>query len=160
MHLGLYYESEKRLRMCSLDKRTMLHELAHAWANMSLTPGEKEAFSSLRGVRWNDHSDSWQERGTEHAAEIIAWALADERYSVRWATTEAGVSVSEFRLLTIENSDVEALHQGFVLLTGMEPMFRSSIQVSSPLLELEWQEASGRSLSPELLTRDTGVRTP
>jgi hypothetical protein len=146
--------------MCSLDQKTMLHELAHAWANLNLSAEEKAAFSSYRGVRWNDRSDPWRERGTEHAAEILAWALADERHSIRWVSTEAGVSVSDFRLLTIGNSNVEALHHGFVLLTGMEPMFRSSIQVSSPLLELEWQEASGRSLSPELLTRDTGVRTP
>ncbi len=148
-HLGLYYELELRLRMCSLDKKTMLHELAHAWANLNLSDEEKAAFSSSRDLRWNDRSDAWRERGTEHAAEIIAWGLADQGYSVRWVSTEAGVSVSDFRLITIGNGNVEALHRGFVLLTGMEPMFRSSIELSSPLLELEWQETSGHLISPE-----------
>jgi hypothetical protein len=137
----------------------MLHELAHAWANLNLSDEAKLAFSSFRNVRWNDHSDPWRERGTEHAAEMIAWALADERYSIRWESTQDGVSVSDFRLLTIGNSDVEELHDGFVLLTGMEPMFRSSIELSSLRLELEWQEASGKRTSPEAPASTTVARS-
>lgn len=37
-------------------------------------------------------------RGPEHAVGIVAWALADERYAIRWTTTEAGVQC--FRLQT------------------------------------------------------------
>lgn len=131
---GRYYQQTRTLEMCSLEKDIMLHELAHAWANHNLTDEEKEELTIFRGLRaWNDHDLAWEERGTEHAAEIVAWALLDEPNHVRWIeTTTEGEVVESFRLLTIENSDVEAMVEAFHFLTGQDPIFRSVEEWSAP----------------------------
>ncbi|MGH8870474.1 MAG: hypothetical protein ACRDWS_00640 [Acidimicrobiia bacterium] len=150
-HEGQYANQSRTLRMCSLDKTTMLHELAHAWANHNLSTAEREAFAAFRGLAaWNDQLDEWKERGTEQAAEIIAWALLDEPNTVRFIDTEDdGTPKVSFRLLAIENSSVEALHEGFVELTGMEPIFRTPADWDSRALEAGWQARMSRVVSPE-----------
>ena len=50
--------------------------MAHAWIDAHVTAGLEERFLRLRQLeRWNDHGDEWEQRGTEHAAEIVEWAL-------------------------------------------------------------------------------------
>jgi hypothetical protein len=67
-----------RLAMEAGPQRIVLHELAHAWCNANLTEGERETFDRLRTAStWNDESRAWKDRGTEQAAEIIAWGLGD-----------------------------------------------------------------------------------
>lgn len=150
-HEGQYANQTRTLRMCSLDKTTMLHELAHAWANHNLSDAEREAFVASRGLSaWNDQLDEWKARGTEQAAEIIAWALLDEPNTVRYIVTQDdGTPEASFRLLSIENSSVEALHEGFVELTGMEPIFRTPADWDSQALEAKWQARMSRVVSPE-----------
>ena len=150
-HEGFYANQSRTLRMCTLDKKTMLHELGHAWAHLNLSDAERAAFTTHRGLAaWNDQGDSWNHRGTEHAAEIIAWALTDEPHATRFTfVSNDGTPQSIFRLLTIENSSVEALHDGFVELTGMEPIFRSPQEWDSEALESEWQANVGAMSSPE-----------
>jgi hypothetical protein len=151
-HEGYYLHETPTLRMCSLSKSTLLHELAHAWANLNLSQDERESFADYRGLdAWNDVEDAWKQRGTEHAAEIISWALLDEADHVRFTTTLPDGSVqAEFRLLNIDNSRVEALHDGFVELTGAEPVFRSPAEWDSKTLETQWQARMTAISSPEV----------
>ena len=59
-------------------RHALLHELAHAWADLHLTDDERQAFVEMRGATtWRDRDAAWEDRATEHAAEIIAWAVAD-----------------------------------------------------------------------------------
>ncbi|HEY7400410.1 MAG TPA: hypothetical protein VH989_05890 [Actinomycetota bacterium] len=67
-----------RLAMDAGPQRLVLHELAHTWCNANLGEDEREAFDRLRGVTsWNGDASEWGVRGTEQAAEIIAWGLGD-----------------------------------------------------------------------------------
>lgn len=59
--------------------RSLLHEIAHGWVEANVTGSERERFLAIRGLNtWNDKSVDWDERGFEHAAEIIAWAIGDQ----------------------------------------------------------------------------------
>ena len=143
LHKGVYHHATRTLEMCSLDKTTMLHELAHAWANVNLDEEDRGAFMDLRGLdSWNDHADSWERRCTEHVAETLAWALNDEPTHVEWVETLGdGSLVTGHRLLSL-GVDVEVLAENFEWITGQEPMFRS---------EAEWaQNGPPTHLSPEL----------
>lgn len=55
---------------------TVLHELAHAFANDRMDADDRASFLSRRALlRWNSAVDAWAERGAEQAAMIIAWGL-------------------------------------------------------------------------------------
>lgn len=142
-HKGLYRENTRTLEMCSLDDSTMLHELAHAWANAHLDTDEMALFVARRGLdSWNDHDDEWERRGTEHVAETIAWALLEEPNHVRWVETgEDGTRVESLRILTL-GVDIETLAENFQAITGMDPVFRANDELAPP--------ASMTALSPEL----------
>jgi hypothetical protein len=143
-HKGRYTSNTGTLEMCSIDAITMLHELAHAWANESLSEQAKEDFLSSRGLdSWNDHDVPWDQRGTEHVAETIAWALADDPHHVKWVETlPDGTKQTTHRILTLD-LDVDTLLDNFKQLTGMDPVFRHAN---------EWavDEGASTSLSPEL----------
>ena len=128
-HKGMYHKSTRTLEMCSMDMHTMLHELAHAWANENLTEEAKERFVASRSLdSWNDHDHAWERRGTEHVAETIAWALADDPHHVKWIETNPdGSTHTSHRILTI-GVDVDTLLDNFEDITGMDPMFRDSSQ--------------------------------
>jgi hypothetical protein len=114
-HVGMYHPSRNLLELCRLDKESVLHELAHAWADLSLDDARRQTFVEHRGVGdWNEGEDAWKLRATEHAAEIIVWALMDRDTTVKWVTD----GVAEWRLLTIPDSSPERLAAGFELLTG------------------------------------------
>lgn len=142
-HKGMYHRKSRTLEMCSMDEETMLHELAHAWANENLTTNKMNAFVGSRGLdSWNDHDDEWERRGSEHVAETIAWALLDEPNHVKWVETrEDGSRVTTHRILTL-GVDVDSLLENFEILTGRSPIFRHAD-------EWELVETSG-GWSPEL----------
>ena len=80
--LGLYYMN--RIDLCTKDssepyaQKYALHEIAHAWAQTNIDPDVMHRFMDVRGAEaWNDKRLPWKERGTEQAAEIIAWGLGD-----------------------------------------------------------------------------------
>src|SRR5262245_31410200 len=80
--LGLYYLN--RIDLCTKDssepyaRKYALHEIAHAWTETNVEAGALHRFMDLRRVEaWNDKRFPWKERGTEQAAEIIAWGLGD-----------------------------------------------------------------------------------
>jgi hypothetical protein len=81
--------------------------LAHAWAHHHVDDHREHEFVEHRGLNsWNDRSEAWETRGTEHAAEIVTWGIIDQRM---------GVDVR------IENTDVDQLTAAYELLTGMAP---------------------------------------
>jgi hypothetical protein len=121
---GLYDPNRRIVDICTMSNDTLVHELAHAWAEAHLGNVEREAFLTRRGLTtWANHAHPWRERGTEHAAEIIAWGLAAESDLVRWVDAEHGGRVS-FRLLTIDDSSPEQLWEEYRLLTGSDPVLR------------------------------------
>jgi hypothetical protein len=62
-----------------MSRRTLLHEMAHSWVEATASSDLKDRFLRLRQLEtWNDHDVEWEGRGTEHAAEIISWALFDQ----------------------------------------------------------------------------------
>jgi len=96
-----------RLAMERQPQRIVLHELAHAWAEVHLDEELRTRFMQLRNLPgWNITSDDWKVRGTEQAAEIIAWGLGD-------GTVLPMIS---------GDCDPSALADGFLLLTGSQPV--------------------------------------
>jgi len=98
-----------RIVMCTTDaaevvvKRTLLHELAHVWVDASVDTETRDAFLELRGLDvWAE--GPWVGRGSEHAAEIITWALMDR----------------ELTMLTLPDHEPQGLAAGYEVLTGSE----------------------------------------
>ena len=115
-HVGYYRPgAPARIDICGFNwdrvlvtpKKTVLHELAHAWADQTLDSETRMRFLDLRELDiWHDNSVPWEERGFEHAAEIIAWGLMDE----------------DLLLVSIGETDTRQLADAFELLTGKEPL--------------------------------------
>jgi hypothetical protein len=109
-HPGLFRDQPApRIDICGFfdfstaAKKTILHELAHAWAHENLSDDDIEEFLDLRGLEiWAGPNAPWELKGTEHAAEIIAWALFDR----------------ELDLVTIPNVDARAVEASYRVLTG------------------------------------------
>ncbi len=86
-------------------QRTLLHEVAHAWIDQNVGEERTDALMELRGTEtWLSRDQIWQDRGAEHAAEILMWGLQDGDYGV------------DFRIDNTECSDLSA---GYELLTGV-----------------------------------------
>lgn len=101
-----------RLAMEAGPQRIALHELAHAWCNANLDDADREAFDRFRdSSSWNGSTSSWKARGTEQAAEIIAWGLGDGT------------------MLPLIEGDVSpnGLAAAFELLTGRAPLHGPSV---------------------------------
>ncbi|HET6790576.1 MAG TPA: hypothetical protein VFI35_03190 [Actinomycetota bacterium] len=80
--LGLYDDGVAHicgLHVNDLSRRNLLHEMAHGWVESHVSASLEVRFLRLRQLEtWNDHDAEWEERGTEHAAEIISWAIAGQ----------------------------------------------------------------------------------
>lgn len=88
-------------------RKTLVHELAHAWAHENLDDEHEHELVEHRGLdSWNDRDAAWETRGTEHAAEIITWGIIDQRMRVD---------------SRIDGTSVEELTEAYELLTGMAP---------------------------------------
>lgn len=92
-----------------LRSRTLVHELAHVWVAQNLDGPTRAQFLARRNLTtWHDPDVPWSERGTEHAAEIIAWGVSDLPC---WAVPH-----------TINGShDIDTLAAQFEVLTGQAP---------------------------------------
>jgi len=88
-----------------MSRRTLLHEMAHGWVGSTVSAGLRARFLRLRQLEsWNDQSLDWDERGTEHAADIISWALCDQGTGIH--------------LPSIPRNAPDQLADGYELLTG------------------------------------------
>jgi hypothetical protein len=97
----------ERIDMCRTHQFTLMHEMAHMWAEYTLTDRQRQAFLEERGLRsWRD-GVPWEERGTEHAAHVIAWGLGDR----------------PIPLAEIPDTGFDRLISAFELLTGSRPGF-------------------------------------
>ena len=113
-HFG-YFRPSHSIDICGFNwnrflvtpKKTLLHELAHAWTHETLDSETRDRFLDLRGLdTWQDNSVPWEERGVEHAAEVMAWGLMDE----------------ELFLTSIGEAGTPQLAEAFELLTGRKPL--------------------------------------
>ena len=87
-----------------ISRRTLLHEMAHGWVESTASSDLKYRFLRLRRLEtWNDHDADWEERGTEHAAEIISWALDGQPTGVQQPSiprNDPGQLAAAYELLT------------------------------------------------------------
>lgn len=76
---GMYNSGLRRVDMCVKQPLVLLHELGHAWADRNLDADRRAAYVAAQGLEsWNDAETAWAQRGFEHAADSIAWALLEE----------------------------------------------------------------------------------
>lgn len=111
---------ESEIRICLSDEElgddehatltgrvTVLHELGHVWASQHVDIATQAAFLAERGLEvWADQGVPWYERGFEHAAEVVAWGLLDE----------------PFTLARIGSPSCDELRAAFRILTGSDPL--------------------------------------
>jgi len=77
-HRGTFSPTLARIDVCTDDRLTVLHELAHAWAHEHLDEATRDAYVAAQGLEsWHDPQTDWGARGSEHAADVVAWALLE-----------------------------------------------------------------------------------
>jgi hypothetical protein len=104
-------EGEVVLRVCWYDRFVLLHELGHVWEAQNVPVESHQQFMGLRdGVEaWSSVDVSWDARGREHAANVIAWGLLDDPYPISRTYPNDVVSmIDAFTFLT----SVAPLHDG------------------------------------------------
>lgn len=79
-----------------------LHELGHAWLLDQADEATRSSLLESAGLTsWNDLSVPWQERGSEYAAEVLAWGLLDARVAmVRIGNPSCSELTEAFEILT------------------------------------------------------------
>ena len=89
---GLYHheaDGERVVTICAREsdsfaaqlyrRRTLLHELGHAWDFANLTAEDHDELGRVLGAEsWNDSDDVWADRGVESFAETFVFALLDQ----------------------------------------------------------------------------------
>jgi hypothetical protein len=98
----------------SRSRRSLLHELAHAWDHVagSIDGDTRIDFLRLRGLQsWDDDDLPWNQRGEEQTAEIIAWGLMHQSALIPTSVGDRGTQ------------DTLSLTTAFILLTGIRPLF-------------------------------------
>jgi len=88
-HEGLYRRRDGAhfVTVCTPDdhptaddyrRRTLIHELAHAWDQSSLTSADRDGLLPVLDVEGWYEADAWGERGIERLAETFVFGLLDE----------------------------------------------------------------------------------
>lgn len=98
----------------SKSRRSLLHELAHAWDHVAggISQQRRARFLDARNLSsWDEDGLPWQERGEEQAAEIIAWGLMLEPAPIPTRVGDHGPQ------------DESLLAAAFEILTGGPPLF-------------------------------------
>ena len=102
---ALYHVGKKSIDFCLIvNKRTVLHEFAHAWDDTSGAV-DRQAFLRLRGlsVWWGGTEMPSSDQGAEQLAQIIAWGLMD---------------IDSRGVPQIPDNSTSELTKAFVMLTG------------------------------------------
>ena len=139
-HAGIFYRESHSIRMCSMHKDVMLHELAHAWAEVNLSSLDRAHLvaprpSDLGEPRLRVERAGNRARRRDHQV----GALGEEPVGPLYRPTSGQVG---FRLLTIDQSAPEQLLRDFRLMTGRDPVFRNVSEWADP-------EALPEVFSPE-----------
>jgi hypothetical protein len=77
-HAGVHFMEDDHhvVEVCADTDWVIYHELGHVWSALYLDDADRRAWVELRGLdAWSDAP--YDERGTEHAANIIAFGLSD-----------------------------------------------------------------------------------
>lgn len=84
------------------QREMALHELAHAWMWQNLTGTTQQQFlAQMHLTTWDASGTPWERRGIEHAADVIAWGLADGPITSRLIAGSSCTELADaFRLLT------------------------------------------------------------
>ena len=96
------------------SRRSLLHELAHAWDHVAggITWERRTRFLEARNLSsWDADGLPWQERGEEQAAEIVAWGLMLDAAPIPTRVGDHGPQ------------DESLLAAAFEILTGDAPLF-------------------------------------
>jgi hypothetical protein len=99
------------VKVCWDNQLMLLHELAHVWEAQNVAEEHHQPFMEIRDdVRsWASLDHSWEQRGREHAANVIAWGLLEDPYPIsRTYPNDPDSMIEAFRLLT----GTEPLHDG------------------------------------------------
>jgi hypothetical protein len=95
---------EKPAMRSAWRRRTLIHELGHAWADHNLNEHQEAEYVEHRGAtHWNDRTQPWETRAAEHAAEILTWGIIDQRMRVDFRIefeTSCDELADSYRLLT------------------------------------------------------------
>ncbi len=84
-----------------VSRHDILHELAHAWTELHLSPAAKKRFMTLRDLpTWNSSSAPWDRRGFEQVAEVVAWGVGQGLPMPRVADPDPADMAWTFRELT------------------------------------------------------------
>lgn len=97
------------IHSCGVDF-TLLHELAHAWDMHTLDDETRSEFLEIAQAETWNNSENWNLAGGEHAANVIAWGLMDER-------------INQTRTRPYDHN---SMLEGFDILTGSEPLWMAS----------------------------------
>lgn len=103
-HFGFYRAGI--VNMCGINvnlmaRRNLLHEISHAWVEANLTEEQRERFLRFCGITsWNSPSVDWRERGSEQAAEILAWYLGERILTPTVPGNEPGQLADAVTILT------------------------------------------------------------
>lgn len=82
-------------------QRTLLHELGHIWEHQHVDEETRETFLDQQGLSaWTDSRAKWHERGSERAAEAIAWGLMEYPITTMIPYATADELAASFRLFT------------------------------------------------------------
>ena len=90
-----------QITLCTEDRIVFLHEMGHAWSAYTLTPSERAEYVGQRGMEsWSDPETPWRARGSEDAANTLAWGLIDD--PIRGMTPDGPLAQKNeaFNLLT------------------------------------------------------------
>jgi hypothetical protein len=97
----------ERIDMCVAHDMTLRHELAHVWAYEHLGEDAVGDFLDMRGLEDWTGNPEWAQNGSEQAAHIIAWGLADRAFGIARIP---------------DADDFGALSDAFEVLTGIRPL--------------------------------------
>jgi hypothetical protein len=108
-YLGGSEETGWIVHSCGVDF-TLLHELGHAWDRHMLDDEIKAEFLELAQADvWRDTED-WLLSGEEHAANVLAWALMEDR-------------INQTRTRPF---DSDSMLNAYEILTGEEPLWMNA----------------------------------
>ena len=81
---GVFVKAEEgwRINICDTREMVVRHEVGHAWAAHNLTAQETDAYTTHWGFgSWNARGTAWSDRGSEDAANVLAWGLDPQTIS-------------------------------------------------------------------------------
>jgi len=89
------------IAICTEERLVALHEIGHAWAEHTLTADDRVAYVEHRRMEsWNDPGTQWSSRGSEDAANTLAWGLLDTPVRVVSSSGPLAERSEAFRFLT------------------------------------------------------------